>query len=109
MNKLILAFLFLPLVALADLQPFFQFEAPHDMSVTATAAVALNQDTSRRYLRVQNKGAANVYLRFGATISGSEGITLSPAQDMVFYPAPINSVYAKALTGTNTVVFQVGK
>ena len=55
------------------------------MDTTAGGTELLAANTKRRFLLVQNKGGADIYLRVdGGTVTSSNGLTL-PAGDSVIY------------------------
>lgn len=71
-------------------------------STTSTEALAANP--KRRYLRVVNKGAETVYLKFGSASTGTIGLPL--ATTVTYEPSvvPTDAIFLKAASNTPVVL-----
>lgn len=73
------------------------------VSVTTTSAVLLAANTYRNYLLVVNRGASAVYLKFGSAHAGTEGVTVPVGGNYEPSFPIVDSIYAVAAAGTDTV------
>lgn len=78
------------------------------VSATVTSTKFMDQNTNRNYLLIQNNGATNVTVTFGAAQSGSEGIVIPPGGSYEPIKAFWDAVYLKAASGTDSVVLIEG-
>ncbi len=89
---------------------YLQFDHVVETAVTATTAstqwVAPNQ--SRGYLLIQNNGATNIIVKFGSTISASEGTVIQPGGSYEPSVMPIESVWIKTASSTDSVAITEG-
>lgn len=79
------------------------------VSVTTSSAQFLGDNGSRGYLIIQNKGTDAVFLKVGSTITGSEGLVLGAGASYEFHVTPINSIWMKANSGTQSVTILEGQ
>lgn len=86
--------------------------ASTSVDTTAGGTELLAANTQRRFLLVQNKGAADVYLRVdGGTVTSSNGLTLAPGAYVSYFAAggvPVGQVKALSSSGTITVYYEEG-
>lgn len=75
-------------------------------AVTSSAAQVIGSNVSRAYLFIQNTGANSAIIKFGATFSGSEGITIPANGTYSPNPVPTNSIWAKSASGTTLNVVE---
>jgi hypothetical protein len=85
------------------------FSGHSDVAVTTTSAQALAANQSRKYLLIQNKGTDSILVKFGSAHSASEGILISAGGYYEPFVAPIDAVFLKASSGTQTTVVVEGK
>lgn len=110
MKKLLLALLFFAFQAQAiSIQPFLDMKEPVAFSATTTSTQALTYNTYRRYLIIQNRGAASIYVKFGAVHSGTEGLEIVGGGNYEMLTPPFNSVWIVAASGTQSVVLYEGR
>ena len=74
----------------------------------SSSALALAANANRKYLLIQNNGTSSIYVKFGSTISTTEGITLAAGGNYEPIIPPIGAIYMKASTGTQTVTIYEG-
>ena len=81
-------------------------------SISTSSAAVAAANANRRYLLIQNIGAATVFLRFGAAAVADQGVSLAPgaAYEM---SAPGGNLYRGAIngitvSGTSTVLVTEG-
>lgn len=79
-----------------------------EFSATTASAVALAQDGARACLVIMNKGSTSVYIKFDSAHSGTEGILLVANGSWEAANVPINSVYIKSASSTDTVTIWSG-
>lgn len=102
MKKIFLLVLLFPSLLFAVTDSFsLNLQSETDIS-TATQVLAVN--TKRNYLMIHNKGSESILIKFGSTISASEGLLLPAGGYYEPMKAPRTSVYIKATTGTQTVL-----
>lgn len=80
-----------------------------DVSVTTTSAAHVSASSSRRYLLIQNKGSTSIYVKFGSAHSASEGIEIIAGGNFESLKPPIDAIYLKSASGTQTVAVLTGK
>jgi len=85
------------------------FSVQTELSVTTTSSQALPKNQDRKYLLILNKGSANVIVKFGSAHSASEGVLVPAGGNYEPFVSPIDSVYLKAASGTQTVLVIEGK
>lgn len=74
-------------------------------TVTNASQQLLGENHARRYLYIQNKGSAAVYINFGAAATAANGILLAASGgSWSTNIAPVDSVHAIAASGSNAVV-----
>ncbi len=78
------------------------------VTATVTSTKFMDQNTNRNYLLIQNNGATNVTVTFGAAQNGSEGIIIPPGGSYEPIKAFWDAVYLKAASGTDAVVLIEG-
>jgi len=74
----------------------------------STSALVLAANSSRRYLLIQNNGSQTVYVKFGSTISGTEGIALAAGGSYEAIIPSSAAVYMKAASGTQSLTVYEG-
>ena len=74
-----------------------------DVAQDTTSAQALAANLERKYLLIQNKGAAAVYVKFNSIHIGTEGISIPAGGNWEPSLVPLNSIWMKAASGTQTV------
>lgn len=84
----------------------------HSLTVTTTAADALDAVTSKRsYLMIYNHGSVIVYCRWGATAvaaaAGTFGIPANGGNMLLTNPDPIPGERLSVITGSGTAVLTV--
>lgn len=97
-----LPFLFIPLLALA--RPV-TLKSHNTITPTLSTQVALAQNKERMGLIISNKGTDAVLIKFGSSISASEGVRLAASSNIDFNNVPMDSINVKlaASTGSNTM------
>lgn len=78
------------------------------VSVTGTSTKFLDQNSARNYLLIQNNGAANITVTFGAAQTGSEGIIIPPGGSYEPIKGFYDAVYLKSASGTVSTVLVEG-
>ncbi len=78
------------------------------VTATVTSTKFMDQNTNRNYLLIQNNGATNVTVTFGAAQTGSEGIIIPPGGSYEPIKAFWDAVYLKAASSTDAVVLIEG-
>lgn len=69
-------------------------------SASGTSTKILDARTTRNYLLFQNNGATNIYLKFDAIHSGTEGIVVIAGGVWEPIEVPRNSIWIKAASAT---------
>lgn len=72
-------------------------------SATGTSGKALNANFNRKYLLVVNEGSQTVYVKVDAAHSGTEGVPIVAGGAWEPIVAPVNSLYIKSASGTQTI------
>lgn len=106
--KSILILLALALAPLHAQGQGISFSAPTTVSVTTSSALAYAANGKRVYLIMSNIGSTSVIVKFGSIQSGSEGITIPAGGSYEPIHAPVNSVYAKSASSTDSLVIIEG-
>ena len=102
------------LIAVAILAPLQSFAGPlkvfvqKEYSAGTTSALALAENQSRKYLLIQNKGSQDVYLKFVGASSSTEGVKIIAGGNYEPILVPINAIYLKSASGTQTVTIIEG-
>lgn len=78
------------------------------VTATGTSTLVLAANLNRNYLLVQNKGSADVILKLGSVQSGSEGIIIPASGNYEPIRVPIDSLYLKSSTSTQSVFIYEG-
>lgn len=75
-----------------------------DVSATTSSTRVLSSSPRRQYLIIQNKGSNTVYVKFGSSQTGTEGISI-PASGGYYEPMypPTDSVYVVTGSGTSNI------
>lgn len=77
-------------------------------SVTTSSGQVLVANPARKYLLIQNNGSASIYIKFDTTIAGTEGIVIPAGGSYEPIIAPMQAIYMKAVSGTNSVTIYEG-
>jgi hypothetical protein len=78
-------------------------------TATGTSAQAIAADSERKYFLIQNKGSETIYLKFDSAHSGTEGIVIPAGGNYEPVKAPLNSVWLKSSTGSQSYVIFHGR
>jgi hypothetical protein len=106
--KKLLASLF-AIIAVSAAQAGVDVQSLTSFTATTTSTVALAQNTQRKYLLVQNRGAVSVYLKFDSAHSGTEGITVSAGGNYTeACSAPTDSIFIRSDSSTALVTVYEG-
>lgn len=79
-----------------------------EVSITNTSTQILDINLKRSYLLIQNKGSANVYIKFNTAHSGIEGVKIIPGGNWESEIPPTSLAFAKAESGTNLLTIIEG-
>lgn len=86
--------------------------ASTSVGTTAGGTQLLAANAQRRFLLVQNKGGADIYLRTdGGTVTSSNGLTIAPGAYVSYFAdgaVPVGQVKALSSSGTITVYHEEG-
>lgn len=81
----------------------FAIKSQSDVTATTVSTSVAAAEPSRGYLLIQNKGAVNVYLKFGSAHSGTEGILIVPGGNWEPPQVPTDAIYLKSASSTAVV------
>jgi hypothetical protein len=80
-----------------------------EFSASTTSVRALDLESARRCLTVQNKGSSTIYIKFNSIHSGTEGIAVTGGGNWEPFIVPINSIWIKSAAGIVTATVLEGQ
>lgn len=97
---LLLTLISLPAVAVTD-KVGVRTQVAYSATTTSTQALAYNG--ARSYLLVQNQGTVSVIVKFMSAQGASEGIVIVAGGNYEPIRVPMDAMYIKSVSGTQTV------
>jgi hypothetical protein len=78
-------------------------------SVTTTSAILVPADAHRNYLLIQNNGTASIIIKPSTVQAASEGVVITAGGSYEPAKGIIDKIYAKSVSGTQSVVVISGR
>lgn len=78
------------------------------VSATVTSTLRLAANKNRKYLIIINNGSQTVYVKMGSAHTTTEGIPIVAGGNWEPIQTPIDSVYLKSASGTQSVSINEG-
>lgn len=78
------------------------------VSVTTSSVQAISANVNRKYLLIQNRGSASIYVKAASAHSGTEGIEIVAGGAWEPVQTPVDGFYLKSASGTQLAVVVEG-
>lgn len=80
-----------------------------DVTVTTVSTKRVNLNGNRRCLIIVNKGTDSIFVKPDSAHSGTEGVLIPAGGNWEPFVVPINALWIKANSGSQTVTIGVGE